>query len=221
MLAIPEKFCKKIMSSVLMSSEFKIEVLKDLLRNSVESNAVKVDTDDCVPNTYEIFLPSEELRKGQGLLLQIKTELECYINKYAEENGFETTSPITVVFRQSDEDNTENCRCTNIEAKLDTDDFIGTAAIEDVKSHREYPLLLKENRVGRSHDNDIILQERTVSAHHIVIKNHNNAWSAIDSKSKNATLVNYQPIMNSSLNDGDVIQLGKATLLFKLTSRRN
>lgn len=70
-------------------------------------------------------------------------------------------------------------------------------------------------RIGRKSDNDIRLDDYTVSSHHALIRCNEMKAVLEDCKSTNGTYLNGKLINQQSLQDGDVIMLGKISLLFK------
>ena len=73
--------------------------------------------------------------------------------------------------------------------------------------------------LGRANDNDIILQDETVSAHHakIYYDEKVNGICIVDLDSLNGLFIGDQPTYRNVLYDGDKIGLGTATLTFRDT----
>jgi len=75
--------------------------------------------------------------------------------------------------------------------------------------------LREETRVGRDPaQNDIIVDDSTVSKQHAKIRLENGQWILFDLASTNGTFVNDQQIYRQPLTDGDVVRLGQATFAF-------
>ena len=72
----------------------------------------------------------------------------------------------------------------------------------------------KRISIGRTHDNDIVLENRGVSRKHATIEFNNNAAVIIDNESLNGTFVNNRKIHEEVLRDQDSITIGKYTLLY-------
>ena len=66
--------------------------------------------------------------------------------------------------------------------------------------------------VGRKPDNDIIIDNQSVSGHHAKILLNNNIITIADLNSLNGTYLSGQPISQSELYDGDIITIGVHTL---------
>ena len=62
--------------------------------------------------------------------------------------------------------------------------------------------------IGRSLDNDIVIDERTVSRRHAQLRRRYGQYVIYDLGSRGGTLVNGHPVRESPLDDGDVVTLG-------------
>jgi pSer/pThr/pTyr-binding forkhead associated (FHA) protein len=72
----------------------------------------------------------------------------------------------------------------------------------------------KRLSIGRTNDNDIVLENRGVSRKHALIEFNNNAAVVIDNESLNGTFVNNRKISEEVLRDDDVITIGKFNLVY-------
>ncbi len=72
----------------------------------------------------------------------------------------------------------------------------------------------KRISVGRTNDNDIVLENRAVSRKHAIIEFNNNAAVVMDNQSLNGTFVNNRKISEEVLRDDDVITIGKYSLVY-------
>ncbi|UCD16438.1 MAG: FHA domain-containing protein [Candidatus Zixiibacteriota bacterium] len=70
----------------------------------------------------------------------------------------------------------------------------------------------KRISIGRTHDNDIVLDNRGVSRKHAQIEFNDNAAVIIDNESLNGTFINNRKISEEVLRDGDTITIGKYSL---------
>jgi pSer/pThr/pTyr-binding forkhead associated (FHA) protein len=66
--------------------------------------------------------------------------------------------------------------------------------------------------IGRRDDNEVVIDDPSVSGHHAKIDSLGNRFVLIDLKSKNGTFVNEQLIDSHWLNDGDVVTIGGHSL---------
>lgn len=75
-------------------------------------------------------------------------------------------------------------------------------------------LLLKRDSIsiGRKVDNDLRLEDTTVSSHHALIRRQGQDVYIQDCGSTNGTFVNGEPVQQAKLKDRDVIIIGKYTI---------
>ncbi len=76
-----------------------------------------------------------------------------------------------------------------------------------------WKLVVKDYNIGRSSDNNIILDDITVSRKHALISVTNQNIKIIDSNSTNGIYVNNEIKNDCELKSGDKIQIGKYLLL--------
>lgn len=77
----------------------------------------------------------------------------------------------------------------------------------------------KRISIGRTKDNDIVLENRGVSRKHAMIEFNNNAAVVIDNESLNGTFVNNRKINEEVLRDDDTITIGKYSLVYHTESQ--
>lgn len=78
---------------------------------------------------------------------------------------------------------------------------------------QELPLTLPRTRLGRYPNNDVVIENTTVSAYHAeIIRRPDSQHEIVDRESRNGTRVNGALIRSQVLKDGDLITLGGATL---------
>lgn len=68
--------------------------------------------------------------------------------------------------------------------------------------------------IGRTSDNDIVLENRGVSRKHVQIEFNGDSAIVIDNESLNGTFVNNRKITEEILRDGDVLTIGKYSILY-------
>ena len=73
-------------------------------------------------------------------------------------------------------------------------------------------------RIGRTPDNDIVIDNLGVSRLHAVIEEDKGAYSVRDCDSLNGTVVNGERTPHKTLQDGDEISIGKHTIVFRVPS---
>jgi pSer/pThr/pTyr-binding forkhead associated (FHA) protein len=78
----------------------------------------------------------------------------------------------------------------------------------------------KRITIGRTPDNDIVLDNRGVSRRHAQIEFNENQALIIDNESLNGTFVNSRRVSEEVLKDNDAIAIGKFTLVFHAASEK-
>jgi hypothetical protein len=68
--------------------------------------------------------------------------------------------------------------------------------------------------VGRDRDNDVVLDDDGISGRHLRVRREDGDFTLIDQATTNGTLVNGEPVVRHTLQDGDLVKIGSTTLLF-------
>jgi len=81
---------------------------------------------------------------------------------------------------------------------------------------------LKKDEIilGRKDDNDIVIAEGQASRVHAKVTKKADGYYVADMGSYNGTKVNGEPVKEALLNEGDVIRIGKTTLVFSESKKR-
>jgi pSer/pThr/pTyr-binding forkhead associated (FHA) protein len=93
-------------------------------------------------------------------------------------------------------------------------DFPRLIALNTIFAGVEFPLKGMENVLGRTDDNDIIVEHRSISRNHAKFVRQGDRVQVLDLKSSNGTLVNGEEVDQHTLRSGDVIELGRVQLRF-------
>ena len=72
--------------------------------------------------------------------------------------------------------------------------------------------------IGRKPDNDLSIEDHTVSSHHAKILRVQSVYFIEDLKSTNGTSVNGNPVERAQLHDADVITIGQHRMIFQDTA---
>lgn len=80
---------------------------------------------------------------------------------------------------------------------------------------REFACVRTELRIGRTDDNDIALDHRSLSRTHCkIVREASGEWKVIDLQSANGLMVNGEPYAQVTLRLGDVLELGHVKFKF-------
>ncbi len=82
-------------------------------------------------------------------------------------------------------------------------------------SGREYACIRSELKIGRTDDNDIAIDHRSISRNHCkVVREDNGEWKVLDLQSANGVKVNGEVYAESALKPGDILELGHLRFKF-------
>lgn len=76
------------------------------------------------------------------------------------------------------------------------------------------PLTKEVTRFGRLLDNDIVLQDESISRHHAEIHSDEGKYILSDKQSTSGTFVNGRRVARCVLNSGDLISLANIQIMF-------
>lgn len=76
-------------------------------------------------------------------------------------------------------------------------------------------------RIGRSRENDLVLDNLSVSRHHLQIRSHQGRYVLFDMNSSNGTYLNGARVTRKELLDGDQITVGKHVLVWHDESQQS
>jgi hypothetical protein len=85
---------------------------------------------------------------------------------------------------------------------------------------KRYEIKEMVTSIGNSSDNDIVLNDRAVSRHHVRIKLEGKKYFIYDLVSTNGTRVNGRKITKKWIKEGDIIEMGHTRIAFK-TEEKN
>lgn len=90
----------------------------------------------------------------------------------------------------------------------------GRLIIREDGSERVVELKARVTTVGRSHENDVTIDDINSSRKHCQIERNGPTYEIVDLKSRNGTLVNGILVLRKELRPGDVIEIGKTQMFF-------
>jgi pSer/pThr/pTyr-binding forkhead associated (FHA) protein len=80
---------------------------------------------------------------------------------------------------------------------------------------KDFPCTRSEMRIGRTDDNDISVDHRSLSRTHCkLVREETGEWRVIDMQSANGLMVNGEPYAQVTLRTGDVLELGHVKMKF-------
>lgn len=92
--------------------------------------------------------------------------------------------------------------------------------LNTIFSGSTFALRAVENVIGRTDDNDIVVEHRSVSRNHAKIVREGDRVRILDLKSANGVLVNGEEVEQHILKSGDIIELGRLRIRFVAVGER-
>ncbi|MGZ3457079.1 MAG: FHA domain-containing protein [Archangium sp.] len=100
-------------------------------------------------------------------------------------------------------------------AAVDSEDAPHLVVVSAELAGQKFPCLRTELRIGRTDDNDIVLDHRSLSRTHAkVVREDSGEWHIIDMQSANGLSINGESYAQAPLSHGDLIELGHVKLRF-------
>ena len=94
--------------------------------------------------------------------------------------------------------------------------------LQEEETTREYCLEKGRTfKIGRSPDNDMVIENSSVSAHHAEVESQGDRYFLIDRQSRNGSFVNKELAIFRMLKHRDVITIGNHTILFTFQEGEN
>jgi pSer/pThr/pTyr-binding forkhead associated (FHA) protein len=91
-------------------------------------------------------------------------------------------------------------------------------AIEDGELTRLVALQRSVTHLGRGFSADLRLEDQSVSRRHAVIVDDGESARILDDRSANGTFVNGVRVADAELRDGDVIDVGRVALVYRVVA---
>jgi hypothetical protein len=100
----------------------------------------------------------------------------------------------------------------SLQTQQGTASVVPFISIEIAGTLKQYKLKKLVSTVGRQAENDIVIEDLTISAHHATITKEGGSFYIQDNGSTNSTFVNDIKIDKALVKNGDIIRMGKAVL---------
>lgn len=215
-----------------------VEIAKKLARAMEDGRTIGAGK-IFVPNRYQVLLNRGDFSHFEPFQASLERELAAYLTELADRRGFTLVGKPRVTLQPREDVPRNHLR---IQAQLvDAEEITagvsaepsGRGLTEEIRREEiQAALAAKENLVlavegreialdkplltlGRSLDNDVVLDDRRVSRHHAHIKRRYGKYCLYDLGSVNGTFVNGQRIDECVLRQGDLISLGGIELVFR------
>ncbi len=188
-----------------------------------------------VPNTYRVFLHPQDFVAFQPIRSEMEREMANYLSELAAERSFTMLEHPRVelaedadVMRRSIQVVAETTEA-QAQASSATQAMSPTIyqqirpqakgnallMLHAASGPQAIPLESTMLTLGRGLSNDIILEDTRVSRHHAQLRYKNRQFWITDLGSTNGTFVNNERVVESALQNGDVVSLGGLELTFQ------
>ena len=212
-----------------------VDVAKRLGR-AMEDGRVLSAGKALAPNSYTVWLNSEDLAGFEGYEDTVKQEITHYLRDLAAKRNLVLLGQPQITFKVDEQlprgklnvdaeivDRTLNDQTMAFTAPLNAEDVRKRASTAGGARLRYGDRIIPINQpfltLGRSVDNDIILESDDVSRHHAQIKLRQGSYVLTDLDSANGTYINETPVDEPHvLRDGDCIRVAHVELIFELPS---
>lgn len=223
-----------------------VEMAKRLARAMEAERAIGVGR-AIAPNDYTMYLNPDDFHSLASIQGPLERELEDYLREVARERRMSFLGRATVRLEPSrdlgrhqirvvarltdrpappgpDGDVAEHTQRLQPVSALPTE-YPAKPASPARVAHRlvarsdtgSFPVSRPVVTLGRALDNDVVLEDARVSRYHAELRLRGDRYHLRDLRSTNGTLLNGKPVVEASLNPGDVISLGGLEFLFQAT----
>jgi len=174
---------------------------KIILKYEQESDEITQELPPAVQKRLESTFQTE------GMVQQVQAGQQEGITpvKKAPEARYESTAVVRMPNIQPE---------VNIEAELIPDSSARLVLFAGQLPSKEFPLNKTVMNIGRTEENDIVLDHKSISRQHARITYENGVFKILDLKSANGVLVNGEQYVKTELKNGDIIELGHLKLKF-------
>lgn len=200
------------------SSVQPVEIAKKIDREMESGRTLSVSK-IYIPNEYTVRLSPADKAAFDDFEGSLKTELVAFADKRRKAKNYSVFGKIEVSLAA---DEKLQPGLVEVDARLVTPQNSGTSTAAAsvtlvIDGDEEETFFLGDGRatIGRLETNDIPIPDPGLSRHHAEISTENGHFILTDLGSTNGTFVNGKRIAEKPLKDGDKIDIGKVSLVFR------
>jgi hypothetical protein len=212
-----------------------VEIAKKIDLELLDNKTVSLSR-TFAPNHFIIKLSSEDFDHLKGFADAIKNELSDYVLTRAKENNlyiddveidivkdeelrlgqFQISSTLTEDVKEelSKESKSQETQIISHDELVQAMSNV-EHVLEDPLSKTKYKLIKLETVIGRSKLCDISIADASISRKHAELFKEGDQVRLVDLDSTNGTQVNDTNVQAKMLRNGDKIQIGKSTLIYR------
>jgi len=203
-----------------------VEVAAALQREASDKRAVVGAGRVFVPNEYVVELGQSDSERLLPYDAALRKELASMVEEHAVEQGWSFAGRVGVRFETVDDLDTGMFRVRSKVASADDalprrpvspDAVAGKPrlVLSTEAGERVVPLEAQVTVLGRGAEADVRLSDTGVSRIHAEVRLEATVATLVDRGSTNGTSVNGRKVSSAVLSDGDVIEMGASSLVFR------
>ena len=203
-----------------------VEVAAALQREAADKKQIVGQGRVLVPNAFVVEVATTDLERFGEWDEQLRKELAGMVSEHAQEQGWSFVGPVQVAFEQVEELATGVFRIRSrvvADAPAEPPSSAAPASrslgrprlLIPGNPERVVPLTRAVTVVGRGAEADLRLPDSGVSRAHAELRLHGDVVRVVDLDSTNGTVVNGQRVRESDLADGDRLDIGATSLVFR------
>jgi hypothetical protein len=208
-----------------------VEIAAALQREAADKRAVVAAGRVFVPNEYVVELGRADSDRLLPYDAPLRRELAAMVEEHAVEQGWSFAGRVAVRFETVDDLDTGVFRVRS--KVVSSDDALPRrpVAAQDVarrhrlvlttgEGERVVPLEAQVTVLGRGAEADVRLSDTGVSRIHAEVRLEGDAVTVADRGSTNGTVVNGRRVRTAVLSDGDVVEIGGTSLVYRAPGGR-
>ena len=203
-----------------------VEVAAALQREAADKKQIVGQGRVLVPNAFVVEVATTDLERFGEWDEQLRKELAGMVSEHAQEQGWSFVGPVQVAFEQVEELATGVFRVRSrvvADAPAEQPSSAAPASrglgrprlLIPGNPERVVPLIRAVTVLGRGAEADLRLPDSGVSRAHAELRLHGDVVRVVDLDSTNGTVVNGQRVRESDLADGDRLDIGATSLVFR------
>lgn len=202
-----------------------VEIARAIERELDDKAMIVGQAKTLVPNCFTVELAADDAERLGSADEVLAAELVTSTREHAAQHGFSFAGPVEVSFTTADDLDTGIFRVRSETKRGPIDELASgpasttSARLEDPQTQSTYALSAPVVVLGRGADVDIRIEDAGVSRTHAQIRRIGEAeqpgHELTDLGSTNGTFVNGHRIARHHLTDGDRIELGGVTLIYR------
>ena len=188
--------------------------LASAILRAVEEKRVEGLEGIFAPNQYTVFLNPDDVRALLSLFATLSGEVRSFVKGLAEERGYRLDGPVAMRWEAGG--GTKKGEAT-VEAKVASGQpRAALSVVQGAQAGQEFSIEAPLVTIGRAEDNDIVVADENVSRHHCELRFRSPDFEVVDLGSTNGVMLNGEPVPTGTVEDDDILELGRTLLKFHI-----